>query len=396
MKTVTAVLLGFFSFGGVQTASISSPLEPIKLMSSYEWSALNTQDESSYVNGALESFFFRLYSSVDDSNLNQVRHYRALASCVETQRSTIQQSLKNLLAVGRGLEESFPALIWNDVVPVVCERNYQPSAGRLKSPLRFVSHYDWQGISQKQKKLFLQGYLEAQLHLVMREPDSKQKSETLGLFKQLTSDAGQKKILDLLDENGLEPDVPIPWSIARASGSVVKRGPGYPYKPSTEDWTNRVSKDLIEGWGSWIDLEAVNAVCLEKWRRSGAKTFKESLRAEVLRQHKCVAEKIATPLLPKFFADLGVPSGEIVKMQAQLSPTMIQEKTRMAKNHFSALPMSAQEQLCADNWERITSPALSMYFRAHQMQYDLNRVSGASDAAKLAGSLITACKIPAP
>lgn len=396
MRFITWAFLGLLGFSEVQGATSGTQSESTRLMRSYDWAGLNGAEESIYLAGAMESFFFRLYSVVDGNSINQVRGYNELASCAQTQQTSIQRSFNNSLALGRDLEKSFPDILWNETVPLVCERERQAAVGHLKKTVRFVSHLDWDRFSRKQKNLYLRGYLEAQLHLLSREPESKEKSQNLGLYKQITTEQGQNKIVELLDRNGLEPGLPIPWSIARASGSIVKRGPGYATTPTKQEWADRVSKDLVGAWFSWVDLEAINSVCLNKWNQSDIRGFKESIRTELLGRHKCVAEKISNHLLPKFLTELRIPRGEIEKMRAQLSSTLIQDKTLMAEKHFSSLTASAQLQLCADNWELLTSPAKSPYFQVHQIQYGLKHVTNTIDAANLAKSLVTDCKIPSP
>lgn len=396
MRFITWAFLGLLGFSEVQGATSATQLEPTRLMRGYDWAGSNDAEQSTYLAGALESFFFRLYSVVDGDNINQVREYNELASCVQTQQMSIQRSFNNSLALARDLKKSFPDILWNETVPLVCERKRQAAVGNLKKPVRFVSHLDWDRFPRKQKALYLRGYLEAQLHLLSREPESKEKSQNLSLYEQITTEQGQNKIVELLDRNGLEPGLPIPWSIARASGSIVKRGPGYASTPTKQEWADRVSKDLVEAWGSWVDLEAINSVCLKKWNQSDIQGFTELTRTELLGRHKCVAEKVSNHLLPKFFAELGISRGGIEKMRAQLSSNLIQDKTLMAEKHFYSLTARAQLQLCADNWELLTSPAKSPYFLAHQIQYGLKHVPNTIDAANLAKSLVPDCKIPSP
>lgn len=367
-----------------------------RLMRAYDWAGLDNKDEEIFLAGALEGFFFRLYSAVDPTKREQIRSYNKLKTCVQRERAQIQRSFTTSLALGRDLEHSFADILWNQVVPLICEKQQSQVAGETRTPLRLVSHAEWSQISSSQKKLFLRGYLEAQLHLLTRQPDSQEKSKDLSLYAQVITGAGQERTLGLLDKHGLEPNLPIPWSIARANGSLAQRGPGYPTPSAAESRLNRTSESLVEGWMAWIDLEAINAVCLEKWKKSNQQSFKESVRVEILRQHRCLAERIADPLLPEFFSELGATQHEIKAIRAQLSPTLLKEKTVMAKRHFSGLTGDAQDKLCTENWELSSSPANSPYFRAHQIQYDVTRISKTPEARQLAESLVSICKLPAP
>jgi len=396
MNKIRHIALALTFVLGIQQQATAAPEEASRLMRAYDWAGLDSKEEAIYLAGALEGFFFRLYAAVDPTKKEQIDSYNKLKNCVQTERALIQRSFTNFLALGSDLKYSFPDILWNQVVPLVCEKQQSQVARETRTPLRFVSHAEWSQISRNQKKLFLKGYLEAQQYLLTRQPDSQKKTQDLSLYAQVTTDAGQERTLGLLDRHGLEPNLPIPWSIARANGSLVQRGPGYPTQSTAESQVNRTSESLVEGWMAWIDFEAVNSVCLEKWKRSSQQGFKESVRVEILRQHRCLAEKIADPLLTEFFSELGATPHGIKAIRAQLSPTLINEKTVMAKRHFSGLTGDAQEKLCTENWELSSSPSNSPYFRAHQIQYEVARIPKAAKAKQLAESLVSICKIPAP
>ena len=396
MKKIFATMVALVVLFGTQQVTTAAQVGDIRLMRGYDWSQLDGNEEAIYLAGALEGFFFRLYSAVDPTKEEQVQSYNKLQTCVQKERALIQRSFNTSLALGRDLEHSFPDILWNQIVPLVCEGRQQLVSGGKRGPLRFVSHAEWNEIPKNQKKLFLKGYLEAQLHLLTRQPDSQKKSQDLILYAQIVTDTGQSKTLELLDKYGLEPDLPIPWSIARANGSLIKRGPGYPSEPTAEGWINRTTTDLLEGYFAWIDLEALNAVCQDRWKKSGGQSFTEAFRAEIMRQHKCLAEKIVDPLLPTFFSELGTPQREIEKMAAQLSPKLIQEKTTMARRHFSGLSNSAQGKLCSDNWGLASSSANAPYFRARQIEYDLTRIPQAAEANILAKSVVSDCRMAGP
>jgi hypothetical protein len=396
MKKMFSAFLGLTILLGIQQHAHAIQQETPRLITAYDWGGLDNKGQAIYLAGALEGFFFSLYSAVDPTKREQIRGYNKLKTCVQRERAQIQRSFTTSLALGRDLEYSFADILWNQVVPLICEKQQSQVAGETRTPLRFVSHREWSQIPSSQKKLFLRGYLEAQLHLLTRQPDSQEKSQDLSLYAQVITGAGQERTLGLLDKHGLEPNLPIPWSIARANGSLAQRGPGYPTPSTAESRLNRTSESLVEGWMAWMDLEVVNAVCLEQWKKSNQQGFKESVRVEILRQHRCLADRIADPLLPEFFSELGATKHEIKAIHAQLSPTLIKEKTVMAKRHFSGLTGDAQDKLCAENWELSSSPANSPYFRAHQIQYDVTRIPKTPEARQLAESLVSICKLPAP
>lgn len=394
MKKTLIFLFGLLFALGIKPAASGTEKEFPNLMRAFDWVDLSENNRDIYIAGVLESFSFRLYSTLDAENANQLTSYSGLISCLQTERKAIAQILSTSFTLGEGLKESTPGIIWNTAVPIACKGKQE--VPRFREPLRFISHLDWSNFTKDQKKLFLKGFLGAQLNLLSREPDSDRKTHDIASYKKIVNEAGLNKTIDLLEAHGLEPGLPIPWSIARANGSQVGRGPGFSSVLTLQDWSNRTAKDLVEAWAGWIDLEAVSTVCADSWRKIGSLGFKSTIHNELVRQHKCVAQQITGSLIPAFFSDLRTPKREMEKMRAMLSPSMIQEKTVMAKNYFSSLSPGDKIRLCEDQWGQISHPGKSIYFSVHQIQYNLSRLPRQAETKKLANSMLSSCTVPRP
>jgi hypothetical protein len=402
MKKILIFLFGLLFALGVRPAALGTEKEFPNLMRAFDWIDLSENDRDIYIAGVLESFSFgvlesfsfRLYSTVDEENPNQLTSYSELISCLQTERKAIAQILSTSFTFGEGLKASTPGIIWDTAVPIACKGKQE--VPRFRAPLRFISHFDWINFTKDQKKLFLKGFLGAQLNLLSREPDSDRKTQDIASYKKIVNETGLNKTIDLVDAHGLEPGVPIPWSIARANGNQVGRGPGFSAVPTVEDWSSKTANDMVETWAVWIDLEAVSTVCAVSWRKMGPLGFKSTIHNEIVRQHKCVAQQITGSLIPAFFSGLNTPKREMEKMRAMLSPTMIQEKTSMAKNYFSNLSPEGKIRLCEDQWGQISHPGKSIHFSVHQIQYNLSRLPRQAETKQLASSVLSSCKVPRP
>ena len=357
------------------TNAVSAPVGRAGLMTAYEWAGFGEREERIYFSGLLESFAFSGYSLVDRKNQDQIRSYSRLVNCLRNYTDPIRSAMNSLLALGQGPEDSFASIVWDRVVPLVCER--EPiSHSSVMLPLRLTSHYSWSKWSQQEKVLYQKGFLDAQIYQVSKRTNSEQQDKDFALLRNISTESRIKESVELLTKNGLELGSPIPWSIARANGSLVGRGPGYQGERTLGNWFKAAGKVLLDPWGVWVDFEALSVACKARWNDLGKLTpgkFDIKIHTTLMSGYQCFAQESKITIFSTYFKDMKAPSEEIDKLDTMFSPKVLDDKKSMAQSHLSKLDPAAQISFCQENWEIVSHHSSALIYKIEEAEYLLDQ-----------------------
>ena len=374
MHILRLFLVVWISLTTGSSNAVSVPGERSGLMTGYEWAGFSEREQRIYFSGLLESFSFSGYSLVDSTNQDSIRSYSRFVSCLKNQTDLLLLVLNNSVALGRDLEESFAGIVWERAVPMVCEREPM-SRNSLKLPLRLTSHKTWSNWNQKEKVLYHKGFLDAVTYLRIRRT-GQQGDNDLTLLKEISTESKIKESIELLSRYGLELSLPIPWSIARANGSLVDRGPGYETGKKSKERSEEISGALIELWGAWVDFEAVSAVCGRHWGDLNTltpNTFDMKRHRKLSIDYQCIAQEASATIFSTYFRDMKAPPSEIKKLGLMFSSKVLDDKKSMAQSHLSKLDPPAQISFCQENWEITSHHSRALIYKIEEAEYLLDQ-----------------------
>jgi hypothetical protein len=372
-----------------QEVGKGTPATQKGLMTLEDWLGLSERGQKIFLAGNLESSAFRAYSQSKQHDVKDRKLFQALTSCMSQRFDEILKALNLSLLLGRYPQEAFGEIIWERSVGLVCENeDYLADPFPVNLPMRFVSHYEWTGLSNNERRAYLKGYLEASLYHLSRK-DRGNHTEDISLLKSVSSDEKIDQTILLLEQHGLVKDLPTPWSIARVHGYLVKRGPGLVPIKSESEKLEEITSDSIKLWFSWVDYKAVFWNCEKYWKRNPL--YSDALRLNWASKHKCVAQNYVQTIIPSIFGELGASSEVTKDFVNKIESVGAQERAKKVYKYLEGLNEEGREQYCFKGMAMSFHQSIDPLFAIDQLIYSVARTSTLSKSEKVIESVKNSC-----
>lgn len=202
------------AFGG--SKSLEGYNSPLIVLPLIEWDDFegNSPEHQAYFHGALETYGYILYGYWPRTPKHE-QEFSAYRKCVEENHSSNNWRLGWVW--GKYLKSSVAAQLVRRNIPNVCHTYAGKGDGEWNPP-RVVGKQEWKGYTANERKFYVSAYIETTLELAVLM----QRDQDVSLMTQCMEDKGVNKVLDTLKEIQIEWQYPMPWSVARALGSVCK------------------------------------------------------------------------------------------------------------------------------------------------------------------------------
>ena len=372
-----------------QEVGKDTPLTQSGLMTLSEWLGLSEKDQRVFLAGSLESSAFRAYGLSNQHDVKDRKLFQTLTSCLYLKFDEILKALNLSLLLGRYPQEAFGEIIWERSVGLACENeDYLADPFPVNLPMRFVSHYEWKELSKKERRAYIKGYLEASFYHLSRK-DRGEHTEDISLLKSLASDEKIDQAILLLEQHGLEDDLPIPWSLARVHGFLVERGPGLRPIKNESETLEEIGSDSVKLWFSWVDYQSVFSNCEKYWKKTPL--YDDDLRLRWAAKRKCIAQNYVQTIVPALFGELGASSGQTKDFVSRIKSVGVQERAKKVSEYMEGLSEEERVSYCSRGITMNFHQSQDPLFAIDQLIYSVSRASNLSKSQKAIESLKKSC-----
>lgn len=215
MKKLSILLIIFFQF-----FSTAQPQEVIDFpwqVTAIKHGDLSPEHKQIYLNAYFETMIFILYSYLDKNDPDAMKYLNGFIDCIDETNDLKQWSPKIGWIWGDDLDKSAAYILYNKVTSIVCKNYLNEAVDTQAKTLRIYRYSDWEKWSNKDKTIYMSGYIDTTATFFMRMGNAGEKKDIKNLLTVIEKE-GVGGVLSNIKLADLKQGNPLPWAMAYALG----------------------------------------------------------------------------------------------------------------------------------------------------------------------------------
>jgi hypothetical protein len=369
-KTLTAII-SFIAIA-FSSSAIAESIQP-PFVNHIKYGDLSDKEKLAYTKGALESIMFTLYSR----NLSNTHDYNIMVKCYKKNYSKLSLMAHTPWLFGRDLDKSLAYNILNLNTPTLCA-NQKASDHKLgNKTLRLTYFTEWGSWTKTQKINYVGGYIDGSVAILMSFSDAESRRLLNEVQKLNLSEENLWRIVQNIEANGFELNLPIPWSVSVAFGQAFGKSEKQKTKNNEEIMKNRLGEVSLSAYSTFVDFKIITEVCKPHFN-SNLDPKKQRAISDYIESLKCHGEKSVDGFIKPILISFGVPSKNVQELIEPLlsSYDYKLENTSIAYNQMVGV---AARELCLSLLDDHEFSDFVLAEKIDAMKYQSERVKSAKD-----------------
>ncbi len=369
-KTLTAIIS--FIAMALSSSAIAESIQPT-FVNHIKYGDLSDKEKLAYTKGALESMMFTAYSR----NLSSTNDYNITIKCYKKNYSKLSLMAHTPWLLGRDLDKSLAYNILNLNTPTLCANQKASDHNLDNKTLRLTYFTEWDSWNKTQKINYVGGYIDGSVAILMAFSDDESRRLLNEVKKFNLSEENLWRIVQNIESNGFELNLPIPWSVSVAFGQAFGKLEKQTTKNNEEIMKNRLGEVSLSAYSTFVDFKVITEVCKPHFN-SSLDLKKQRAISDYMESLKCHGEKSVDGFIKPILISFGVPSKnaqELIEPLLSVYDSKL-ENTRMAYNQIGVV---AARELCLSLVDDHEFSDFILAEKIDAMKYQSERVKSAKD-----------------